>query len=474
MNIPHPSRWYFAVALVGLGLAVGLSPTALAQEYWPAEQEGLQVLTRGPVHEAFAETITYDPQPGIVIMRAPPERIEEIPPDQRPDGINVEWIPGYWAWDDERSDFLWVSGVWRELPPGREWVPGYWARTRDGHQWISGYWADTQQQVVQYLPEPPITIEAGPNVLAPSPDFVWVPGSWVWYNHRYAWRPGYWVQVQPDWAWIPAHYVCTPRGYVYVNGYWDYAIARRGVLYAPVYVDVVRHVHRRVSYRPVTVIHLSVFTDHLFVRPRYNHYYFGDYYATSYRSSGFYASFSFHSERHGYDPIFAHERWRHRHEPDWDHRIRDNYRRRCDHEDERPRRTLSAQISYSKTDARRAERGFRIAEPVQEFTRRSDSSVRFRQVDQHSRQQVTQRAREVQDYRKERQKTETKAFAKKATNRSEPVQVKARRSPIKSTPGDRTSRVVNPPKRPEAPRPDPSVERKSRKSSEPRSRTSRK
>ena len=54
----------------------------------------MEVLTRGPVHEAFAETITFDPEPGIVVPKAPPEPIEEVAPDQRPAGANVTWIPG--------------------------------------------------------------------------------------------------------------------------------------------------------------------------------------------------------------------------------------------------------------------------------------------------------------------------------------------------------------------------------------------
>src|SRR6186997_3251385 len=91
-----------------------------------ADRDDVQVLTRGPVHEAFAETVTFDPEPGLVAPRAPPDPIEELPPAQRPQGDNVAWIPGYFAWDDDREDFLWVSGIWRALPPGREWVPGYW------------------------------------------------------------------------------------------------------------------------------------------------------------------------------------------------------------------------------------------------------------------------------------------------------------------------------------------------------------
>ena len=137
-----------------------------------AADEAAQVLTRGPVHEAFAETVTFDPQPGIVAPKAPPAAIEELPPEQRLEGANVAWIPGYWAWDDERSDFLWVSGIWRDLPPGRQWVPGYWGQSGQGYQWTSGYWADAQVNNVEYLPEPPATAEAGPNIAAPSPDDI--------------------------------------------------------------------------------------------------------------------------------------------------------------------------------------------------------------------------------------------------------------------------------------------------------------
>ena len=140
---------------MAFGTTIGLNQHIAAQQPQPppqpqqasaAGQDGVEVLTRGPVHEAFAETITFDPEPGIVAPKAPPADIEEVPPQQRPAGANVTWIPGYWAWDDERNDFLWLSGIWRALPPGRQWVPGYWGQSRQGFQWTSGYWADASGQ----------------------------------------------------------------------------------------------------------------------------------------------------------------------------------------------------------------------------------------------------------------------------------------------------------------------------------------
>ena len=150
---------------------------------------------------------------------------------------------------------------------------------------------------------------------------TWLPGCWVWQHGRYAWRPGFWATVQPDWDWVPAHYVWAPRGYVFVDGYWDYSIGRRGVLFAPVYFDAGVYARPGFSYSPTTVIDLGVFANHLFLRPQYQHYYFGDYYAANYQHAGFYPSYSFNSGRFGYDPIFAHDRWQHRQDRGWEHRV---------------------------------------------------------------------------------------------------------------------------------------------------------
>ncbi len=98
----------------------------------PAQQEGIEVLARGPIHEAFAEPVDNRPKPGRVVPKQPPDPIEELPPDQKPAGDNVQWLPGYWAWDDDRNDFIWVSGIWRNLPPGRQWAPGHWIEARHG------------------------------------------------------------------------------------------------------------------------------------------------------------------------------------------------------------------------------------------------------------------------------------------------------------------------------------------------------
>src|ERR1043165_9131255 len=99
---------FTAVTLAAAGVSWNIHLAVAAQPAPIDSEQGVQVLTRGPVHEAFAETVIFDPEPGIVVPKAPPAIIEELPPDQKPDGVNITWIPGYWAWDDERGDFLWV------------------------------------------------------------------------------------------------------------------------------------------------------------------------------------------------------------------------------------------------------------------------------------------------------------------------------------------------------------------------------
>src|SRR5262245_5692620 len=85
-------------------------PQDLAPDPDVKDGDGLETLTRGPIHEAFAEPVVFDPRPAPVVPKEPPAPVEEVPPAEKPEGANVVWIPGYWAWDDQRNNFLWISG----------------------------------------------------------------------------------------------------------------------------------------------------------------------------------------------------------------------------------------------------------------------------------------------------------------------------------------------------------------------------
>jgi hypothetical protein len=443
---------------VVLAVLTGISwDMAICRAQEPDEVQGAQELTRGPVHEAFAGIVTFNPEPGVSVPKAPPDAIEEMPPEERPEGDNVTWIPGYWAWDDERSDFLWVGGTWRALPPGREWIAGYWGKTPQGYQWTSGYWADATVQETTYLPPPPATVEAGPNIAAPTIDYGWTPGCWIWYQGRYAWRPGYWVQGRADWDWSPAHYVWTPRGYIFVGGFWDYPVERRGVLFAPVYFAAGGYSRRGYSYSPRIVIDLGVFHEHLFLRPRYQHYYFGDYYAASYRQGGFYASFSFQSGRYGYDPIYSHQRWEHRQDREWEHRVEASYQYRRDHETARPPRTWAAQRNINPGTAESKQNRVVVATSIDQLAKRKDSPIRFQPVAREERQKLAQRGQEVQKSRDQRQTLEAKAVdtaARKPGAAFEPAKVQLPRSPIVGKPANQLAKNQTPPKPQQAPKPD--------------------
>lgn len=110
------------VAMLCLAALLAAKAPTPADE--PARKESVEVLARGPVHEAFATPSQARPLPSQVEPTEPPNPIEELPPDQKPAGDHVIWIPGYLAWNDEAKDFLWVSGFWHVPTPDRQWMPG--------------------------------------------------------------------------------------------------------------------------------------------------------------------------------------------------------------------------------------------------------------------------------------------------------------------------------------------------------------
>ena len=139
-----------------------------------------------------------------------------------------------------------------------------------------------------------------------------MPPCYYWVNSSYMLRQGYWLAPQDGWVWTPSHYTWTPYGYVFVSGYWDFPLANRGVLYAPMYFP--RHFMRPYGYRPSlsVVVNIGHLEFSLFSAPRYRHYYFGDYYGSFYAAIGIYPWFAFEKHRTWYDPIYEYNRCRYR------------------------------------------------------------------------------------------------------------------------------------------------------------------
>jgi hypothetical protein len=320
----HVSRIASIVVLVGL--CVYCSDDSPSQEPPPYRPDapaqapgelprGVEVQARGPIHEAFASP-SVEPKPTPMVNRKPPVPIDEMPPDERPDG-DASWIGGYWAFDDDRADYIWVSGCWRIKPANKEWVPGYWREVGTQWQWAPGFWTSVSQgktEQVTYYPEPPAPPAVAPPGEPPAADTFYLPGYWTWNGDRYVWRAGYWTRVRPGYVYVAAHYRWTPQGYILVPGYWDLAVSRRGVLYAPVYVDPVV-VGPRYVYTPYFAVRDNLVLDTMFIRPVCCSYYFGDYYGPRYVGFGFEPVVVY--SRRCYEPIIVYERWNYRDNPRW-------------------------------------------------------------------------------------------------------------------------------------------------------------
>jgi len=324
-------------------IVVALAALLISHELASAQQtaapdDGISVQACGPVHEAFAQPTDVKPVPGPTEPKQPPDPIAEEPPDQKPEGNNVQWVPGYWAWDTDKQDYLWVSGSWRVPPPNRTWVPGHWVQAEGGWQWVSGFWASATQSQVQYVDQPPASLENGPTVPAPDDSSIYVPGCWFFQAGQWAWRAGYWLEPKPGWVWTPSHYCYTPAGYVFVDGYWDYPLEDRGLLFAPVYFTQPLWQTPGWFYQPSYCVGFDGLLASLFVGPHHHHYYFGDYYGAGYAGLGFSPWYAYGPRHH--DALFGYTRWQHRGDPSWYAGLRNTYQARVNGSLPRPPHTL--------------------------------------------------------------------------------------------------------------------------------------
>ena len=310
----------------------------------PAADAAGEIQGRGPIHEGFAQPSTGVGRAGPLVPKRPPEPIPETPPEQRPAGDNVAWIPGYWGWDVDRRDFLWVSGFWRVAPAGRAWVSGYWSQTDDGWRWVSGLWnlaAQSDQSDVPYLPVPPESVDRGPSVPPPEADYSYVPGTWLYDESRWLWRPGYYVPPRVGLLFTPSRYAWTPRGYRFVPGFWDRPLDSRGVLFAPVYFGSDFAPADGWSYRPSFAVDIGVALGSLWVGPGGGCYAFGDYYAPRYAHAGYQSWLSYGPSFR--DPLYGYYRHAHRDDPAWRGNLVDTHNGRLRGTISAPPTTLAAQ-----------------------------------------------------------------------------------------------------------------------------------
>jgi hypothetical protein len=443
-------------SLIVLGLAAALAaaadnkPPAAPEPKAPAAQEGVEVLAYGPIHEAYAEPVLgQTPKAPPVVPKQPPPPVREALPDEKPEGDNVQWMPGYWAWDDEKSDFLWVSGFWRIPPPGLQWVPGDWRKVEDGWQWVPGFWTAIKPanvQDIQYLPAPPDQPEVEESVAAaPNADSVYAPGSWVYQNRRYLWQPGQWITYQPGWVWVAAHYVWSPLGYRYVNGYWDWALNRRGLLFAPVFVQQRFWSQSNWSFRPQYVVAPSTAVQSLFVRSTTNRYYFGDFFDPRFRRLGYVSWLDHRIGRRAFDPLFSYYRWHNRNNIQWERDLRALHAARVKGEAPRPPRTLAQQqaLIAKLTREKKEIRHLGLLASLAEINRRE---IKLEHLAQAQRLDLEKQAHLLHELSHQRNRLEAKGAAAK----NGPVAVKLNLPKQKVVKNDHAD--LKPPARPKPPK----------------------
>jgi hypothetical protein len=352
------------------------------------DQKYIEVDARGPVHEGFAQPYEAEPEPPKAVEKQPPEPIPEEPAAEKPAGKNVQWIPGYWQWDNDRKDFIWVAGMWRDMPQGRRWVPGYWAKTAEGFRWVSGHFADANEKDHQYVPEPPPNPDEGPTTPAPDDRSSYIPGAWFYGENGYRYRPGYWTDAYADRCWIPARYYWSPYGYTFTSGYWDYPFFGRGLLFAPVYFARPLWLTAGWLYRPFFSIGFGGLFGNFFVGYGYNHYFFGDYYSRSYLGLGIYPWYW--GARYRYDPIWNHQHWVNRGNPNWTNGFQNNYLGRVNGTIAAPPRTLATQTAIAAVTG-----GAGTTKMLNSFADARQSGLKLETVSQQQRTAQMQSAQQM-------------------------------------------------------------------------------
>jgi hypothetical protein len=290
------------------------------------------VRLRGPLHEAFAAPLAGAEEAGATVEGRPGPLLAELPTAVKPAASNAVWIPGYWGWDPAGDEFVWVPGIWRVPPPGMRWVPGYWSEHDDRSRWVRGFWYPVSEPRLRYLPPPPETQEAPPSP-PDSPEQFNVPAHWAYAQGQYRWNRGFTARHKSGWVWMPSHFAWTPRGAIFLPGYWDHAPRSRGLVFAPASISDAGE-KSSAAFTPKVALHMAALSEALFVGAGLGHYYFGDYFDGDFADElpPWYAAPSGSPE----EPLFAYERWRQRAVPDWRQALARRYERRRDDEQLRP------------------------------------------------------------------------------------------------------------------------------------------
>jgi hypothetical protein len=303
--------------------------------------------------------------------------------------------------------------VWRVPPPGQRWVAGYWNEVPDGWQWVSGFWVPVETKEIRYYDAPPPSLEAGPTSPAPGDKYFWATGSWNYDDTSYRWQPGYWAPYQENWVWISPRYAWTPAGCVYLPGRWDYRLTRRGCLFAPVYYTQPVYLRPNYVYRPWCALNTPNLFVHLWVRPNYSHFYFGNYYGSNWGNWGVTPWCQYQPYRNCYDPMLTQLQCHYRQSGvNFIGRLDGWHNHYVNNISSRPPQTWNEQvrfvnnISVNKTNVTNANithvKQNILAVNLQDASKRNDLNVKFAHLDGNMQKQAISRVKETREVRQHR------------------------------------------------------------------------
>ncbi|MCA9132364.1 MAG: hypothetical protein KDA45_04395 [Planctomycetales bacterium] len=208
---------------------------ALAQPSAVVRSEpAYSVLKMGPVHEALMPEIALDlTQARSVVGQPPPPPLKEVPPSKS--NSQAVWVDGYWQWYAPSRGYVWIPGLWRDVPAGLTWQPGRWVDAPGGVLRHPGFWVADDNQPRMMRQAPPADQGRMVTRRMLGEDAIWVRGSWtVNAEGAYEWQTGYVAAVRPGFEWQPSCVVPASGGYAVLPGYWDYPLESRGQAYAAV------------------------------------------------------------------------------------------------------------------------------------------------------------------------------------------------------------------------------------------------
>jgi hypothetical protein len=151
----------------------------------------------------------------------PPPLVETPPAAPSPD---VDWVPGFWRFDPDALDYVWIAGTFVVRPPPPESAPQVVARAPEPPPPMPPPPAPEPSAAREIdveisAPPPPRTevIPAPPRV----PGVVWVAGAWRLEGRAWVWVPGAW-QLPPSAGARPVAPTVRERSGVriYVPGGW--------------------------------------------------------------------------------------------------------------------------------------------------------------------------------------------------------------------------------------------------------------